>query len=520
MADEDDDDLEKDADSETPEADEVEETPSNKEETESEEKPPVAKVDVKNSPEKEDEETDKETSHADDIGQQETEKKSPDQEIHDDAEDLLGKLPKTDVQEEAPTKLDRYQNFINEYRKLQDQRQKSDLATGLAAAGAKIGQSMAGKFSGQFNPDLTGIKLAQEQASRPVSDLEQQQVVQGRGMQVQSEQNANDPNSPQSKLTRNYLKTRLGLDLPDDVSAADAQALLKTVGRPVQTKYQKVNGTYTDEKGQQHRVSANYDPTTHSYVDVNGNKLPDNFVAEGLNPYQFTRDPITGNLLQVNKSRGGTPTQVQGAALNAAALAQNPNQLYAAMNPNDRKELNDKILPAFNKETEKTQQRLNHVPVILQRLQEAQTNPAALPQLKAELARFDVGDQRLAVQELNMFAVRQGYKGFSDFLNAHTTGTISPDFANQMGQAITHVSDNLKEQMSQAAEKHAMTMINRLPEGQKVNQQAMAGLVYGGYKPTKKESSDEEMRLTQDGRMAVFNPKTKQFIRWANPGQQ
>src|ERR1019366_8945182 len=113
-----------------------------------------------------------------------------------------------------------------------------------------------------------------------------------------------------------------------------------------------------------------------------GKALP-GFLAEGLNPFGTTVNPNTGQRELFNKSRGTTTNMNTGQA--PVGQASTPQEVNAELDPITRKELNDKVTPAFNKETEKIQQRLNHVPVILQRLEAAQQNPAALPQLKAEM---------------------------------------------------------------------------------------------------------------------------------------
>lgn len=405
--------------------------------------------------------------------------------------------------------LDRYQQFIDQYKKLQDQRRNTDLASGLAAASGKIGQSIAGKYSGHFTPDPTGPKLIKEMGERPVQDFEQNQLVQGRQLALKGSMDASDPTSPQSQMVRNYVNQRLEMNLPDTVSAADAQLLLKTVGRPTQTKYQKVNGTWTNpETGTSERMSAVFDPSTGTYKNADTGKPLPGFLAEGLNPFQTTINPNTGEPEIFNKSRGTAPTPAGPSKAPALAAAETPNEVYATVSPEVRKELNSKIAPEFNKATEKTRQRLTHVPVIMQRLQDAQTNPAALPQLKAELARFDVGDQRLAQQEFNMFGQRMGYEGVMDWLNAHTKGTISKDFADSMAKAIGAVSEDLKGEMNDQAEERASQLIARFPEEAKnVDAGKIAPLIYGGYKPKVEKVKVRNLETGQEGMIPKANLK-------------
>lgn len=455
------------------------------------------------------------------TGEVEAGKKSAKQDINDEANSLLDTIPQnksetttlSDIEDAPPTELDRYQNFINEYRRLQKQRQKNDLVTGLMAAGGQIGQAMAGKYSGQFTPDMSGVQAVKQMGERPVQDLEQQQIVSSRGLQLKGVMDSHDPKSPQSKLVRDYLKSRLGIDLADDVSAADAQMLIKSVGRPIQSRTQKVNGVWTNpETHETKRLSAVFDPVASVYREPSDEKgtpgrLLPGFQAESLNPFQSNIDPDTGEQRILNKSTGSI-SPVGKPKAHVLTQAQTPNQVYASISPEVRKELNNKVVPAFNKATEKTRQRLTHVPVILQRLQEAQTNAAALPQLKAELARFDVGDQRLAQQEFNMFGQRMGYKGVQDWLQAHSTGTIGKEFADSMEHAITNVSNDLKGELDQQAEEQAQVILSRFPEEAKgVEAGKIAPLIYGAYKPKEDKVKVRNLETNQIGLIPRKNLK-------------
>lgn len=498
----------------------------------------LPEVSVPESTEPDDEDTDKELNDSEDIAQNEVDKKSPEAELKDESNKALEDLDQEQRQADALAKLSsaperkpandenkleeaaiakpsnpqlsKYQNFINEYKRLQDQRRKGDLVNGLIAAGGKIGQSIAGANSGEFNPDQSGNQMLAKMNERPVQDFEQAQVVQSRGIQLKGEMDSHDPNSPQSKMVRDYINQRLGMNLGPDVSAADAQMLLKTVGRPVNTKFQKVNGTWTDPAtGKEQRMSASYDPGMGMYVDPLTKKPLPGFLAEGLNPFQVVKGEHGENTL-FNKSRGKAPTALNEH--NNFNEASSPNEIVAQLTPKDRDYLQKNATPAFNKATEKTRQRLTHVPVIMRRLKEAQTNPAALPQLKAELARFDVGDQRLAQQEFDMFAKRMGYKGFEDWINAHSTGTINADFADGMAKAVQGVSDDLEGELSKEAEKQATLVSNNIKGGQKIDPKLLAPAIYGGYKPVKKKVMRKGYNPKTDKTQLIYEDGSKEIV--------
>lgn len=404
---------------------------------------------------------------------------------------MLASLSMPALPGSAPAKnpqLDKYQQFIDQYKQLQNQRSKGDLVNGLLAAGGKIGQSMAGKFSGNFTPDQSGIQMLQKMNERPVQDFEQGQVVQGRGMQLKDMMDDHDANSSKSKLIREYLKNRLGMNLGDDVSAADAQNLLKTIGKPTQSHFQKVNGVATID-GQTKSMSAIFDPASGQYINPETRQVIPGFHAESLNPFQNVKDADTGQNTTFNKSTGGRNAPV---APHYAGI-DNPNDFYAMLgktNPNLRKEMQDKIIPDFNKLTQKPQERLMHEGPIMARLKEAKINPAAYAQLQAEMARFDVGDQRLAQQEFNMFAQRHGYQGFGDWVRKNSSGTINDSFEKDFSDAIGSTADSIRTELSKMAEQKAQAVISRLPKDQQVDVSVVAPLIYAGYKPHNGGSGD------------------------------
>jgi hypothetical protein len=220
----------------------------------------------------------------------------------------------------------KYEDLVNQYQNLIDQRHRADTTNALVQAGSKIGQSMAGKYSGNFVPDPSQAKVLGDLANRPVTDFEQGLAVQGTGMKLAAEMAASDPASPQSKLVRDYLNQRLKMNLGPDVSANDAAMLMKTLGRPVMTKYQKVTGTYTDPAtGETKRVSASYDPTTRQYTDETGKPLP-GFVQESLAPIEYTKDS-KGNIVALNKGAITQNPQVVSSSTYAPVSKMTPQQV-------------------------------------------------------------------------------------------------------------------------------------------------------------------------------------------------
>lgn len=259
-------------------------------------------VERKPASESEDDDTDKEFRDSEAIAKDELKKKP---EPKEDADGLVPSAPKSN--------LDKYQEFINEYKRLQQNRQNSDLVAGLAAAGGKIGQSMAGKYSGNFTPDPAGPNLIRQMGERPVQDFEQGQVVQGRGMQLQGMMNSNDPNSAQSKLVRQYLNNSIfkNSPLPDNVSATDAASVMKMVGKPQATHLSQLPmvNQQTGEK-----TMATFNPTLGTFTDIAGKPLGDGWVRD-YRAQSFV-DPATQERLGFSGGTGKVSGTLTGPGIN------------------------------------------------------------------------------------------------------------------------------------------------------------------------------------------------------------
>lgn len=271
-----------------------------------------------------------ETDDSDDMGREEAEARTPDESIKDASNDLLASVPDADKVDEGPapqsssmSPLERYKSYMEQYKKLQDQQRKGDLVNGLIAAGGKIGQSAAGRYSGNFNPDQAGNQMLAKMNDRPVQQFEQGQIVQNRGLELQANVNSHDPASPQSRLVREYVKTKLGLNLADDVSAADAQMLLKTVGKPGATHYQQMPmvNQQTGEK-----IMGSFNPTTNTFQDTAGNILDSRTWVRDYRAQSFI-DPKTGERLGFGAGTGKVTGPLTGPGVNAPIVPQKPGDL-------------------------------------------------------------------------------------------------------------------------------------------------------------------------------------------------
>lgn len=302
---EDEDNLEKAVDSEEPDT----EADDSSMDDEAPERPDTLKEDA---PEDEDKALEEEVNDNEDEGKDLAE-------THDRAEELHRLINPEPKAETGPkSKLDQYQDYMNEYRRLQDNRRKSDNLAGFLAAGDKIGQSMAGKYSGNFKPDLTGIEMMKQQANQPVQDLETQQAVSSRGLQLQGMQNSYDPASPQSQMVRQYLNNGIfkATPLPDTVSAADAAMLMKSVGKPQATHLSQLPmvNQQTGEK-----TMAIFNPSQGIFTSIDGNPLGSGWVRDYR--AQNVTDPATGEKMAFSGGTGKLSGALTGPGINRPGAA-------------------------------------------------------------------------------------------------------------------------------------------------------------------------------------------------------
>lgn len=190
----------------------------------------------------------------------------------------------------APSPVDKYKKYLEDYKKLQDSRRSDLRMNGILQGINQMAQGYAARKVPGYKVDNSAIaRIGEQSANRPVEDFEQGQIVQGRQLGLQSDMAAHDPTSPQSTMVRNYLGQKLGMKLPDDVSAADAMMLMKTMGKPQQTKFAQlpVTNQQTGEK-----TMAVFNPTTGTFASVDGKPMGPEWVRD-YRAQSFV-DPRTG----------------------------------------------------------------------------------------------------------------------------------------------------------------------------------------------------------------------------------
>lgn len=452
---------------------------------------------------------------------------APDEEPSSSEEEIEAPKPvfneKTlsDIAQEPPSQLDRYQNFINEYRRLQNQRKNNDLVTGLMTAGAQIGQSAAGRYSGDFKPDMTGVETVKKMGERPVQDLEEQQVVATRGMQLKGMQDSHDPKSPQSKLVREYVRTRLNINLPENTSAADAQFLLKLIGKPANQKAGQIVRTYNPATGQIELQV--FDPSTQQLKPLGE--------TAGF-AMQARTNPRTNEVMVVNPATGKYESTVTGPTALPQQKEGEPEVPLTRENLTAKQQdLLDKGREKFLDDTKDDRNALNAAQGIKMTLESGkEIGGDILREIQNQLARGSGEKGAMTDRDVAPFGGRQSlWARLQRLASMGATGQL-PDEDRKFLMDVAGVMERrAKTYVDNKSEFFVNTMHQDLQSAPNLRQHKLTpkqvrkliGVDYTTQSVQAPEApkTDEETRVTADGRKAVFNRKTKKFLRWADEKQ-
>jgi hypothetical protein len=355
----------------------------------------------------------------------------------------------------------KYEDLVNQYQNLIDQRRRADTTNALVQAGSKIGQSMAGKYSGNFVPDPSQAKVLGDLANRPVTDFEQGLAVQGTGMKLAAEMAASDPNSPQSKLVRDYLNKRLGLTLGPDVSANDAAMLMKTIGRPQQTKFSQLPmvNKQTGEK-----IMGTYNPTTNTFQDTNGTPLDG---RQWVRDYraQVTTDPNTGEKVGFSGGTGAITGPLTGVkAIPQATIPGGPEPELTedSLNPRQKKIIHDER-NAFQKDSKAERNNLTVANKLVNLLQQGDPeDPKNMIEIERNMNTLSGASGRVPLDQLNKSG---GVQSFEARLNQAIQTAKSGGLTEENKDFLLDTAKRMQGAAQQNIQAYAEPHLNALHTG-------------------------------------------------------
>ncbi len=401
--------------------------------------------------------------------EQEIAKDSPDAEASADDDDLEAPATSHD------SVLKKYQDYMEEYKKLQEQRRKGDLITGLVQAGGKIGQSIAGKYSGKFDADQSGIKLLQEMDNRPVSDFEQRQIVQGRQSALNDQVTDHDPASSKSRLLRQYLREKNIINLGDDVSYADGQALLKTIGKSATAGQGKVTpkNFYTAD-GKQH--SGYFDPVGRKFYDSQGTLVTQE-VLPLFAPTAYT-DNNTKEKNLLNRTFGtSTPLTHAKNIDHGNGLGPEPELTEENLNPRQKDNLAH-IRTQFQKDSKVERNDLAVAGKLKSLLTQGDpTDPKNMIEIERNINLLSGASGRIPLDQLKASGGIQSWQArIAQAAQQAKTGGLTPENNKFLLDTTDRMIDSSQDAIRKYAEPHLNSLHTGVPKASKTQLSKLLGV--------------------------------------------
>lgn len=440
-----------------------------------------------------------------------------------DASDEFGKqaVDAEPVKQRNP-RLDKYQKFMEDYKKLQEQRQGGLLTAGLLQAGGQVGQALAGKYSGNFKPDESGIETIKQMANRPVTDFEDAQKVQKSGIGLQDDMESRDPSSHMSQVYRDYARKRLNMpELTDETSAFDIMNLLKGVGRPPQQKGGQIVRTFNPQTGQV-EVKV-FDPTSMSLQSLNET------AGFALQPRV---DPRTGETMIVNPATGQRQGNLTGPSPMAKPDEKGKSVQVTRENlTTKQQERLDKTREKFLDDTKDDRTAINAAQGIKATLASGkEIGGDILREIQNQLARGSGEKGAMTDRDVAPFGGRQSLLArVQRAVQMSANGTLPDEDRKFLTQVADVMEKRAQGYVANKSDFFIDTMhqdLNSAPnfKNQELDRESIRNLigVSSAVMPVGNSSGanpNEIRRKTSDGRIAIFD-KSKKFLRYADEVQE
>lgn len=360
--------------------------------------------------------------------------------------------------------------LLDEYRELLAQRQQKQKELNVLAGANQISQAIAGRYSGNYTPDMTGIKLLQEQANQPVEDYTLAAKQDKLDTELRDMDKLRDPSSSTSQFYRLMAKQK-GLAVEDDMSAWDLSQMSKAMGSSTSRPF--IPRNFID-RATGNVVSGRYDMTTGQYSDAAGNVYTD------VIPYNapiLVEDKKTQEKFLLERGTG-QKTGVTGPSITKEELTKpaSPKTTFKQLNAKDQSRL-DEESKAFSTETKDIRESYDKIDALVeQKIDLATKNELAASQLGAEVATiFENG--RLTDEDVLRYTRRPAIiSRLQDGIKTLASGTITKDKAKELKETLTVYKEALNENLRERADQKASTLLNKLSTD--VDPKNLSSLIY------------------------------------------
>ncbi len=488
--------------------------------------------------------TEKEAEKADIVGETEAEKKPVSRDISENADEIMSGLPSEEMPSpvQVPSQLSKFQDYMKQYSQLRDQQRKSDLVAGLATAGGQIGQAMAGKYSGHFVPDESGIKVLQAQANRPIQQFEQGLAIEKAGQGINATRAAQDPTSPQSRMVRQYINQKFGsidpvtgkqtgLHLDDDVSAADAQMFLKAIGRPGTEK--ATNVPLVNQKTGE-KVTGIWHPIQQMFTTLDGHPLGPDYIRDYR--AQSFLEPKTGERLGFSGGTGKTTGALTGPGVSTPIVpapgedvtSEKPIQINKSFLNNKQTEQVDHYRKQFIKEVQDDRNSLNANDRVIKVLEAGQELGDLPREIQDQLNRAFGQKGHISDAQLGGLLGKPDWRNrVENAVSLGMNGKLTPEnrkFLLDVARLIKSQNQQYIDNKSQYYTQNLYGDLQTAPNLQKYkfgpdSVKNLLGVESASHPEGTASNPNEIKRKTADGRIAIYD-QNKKFLRYQDQAPQ
>lgn len=435
------------------------------------------------------------------------ESESIDEEIEDNAEEMMpeeSEAPEmVEPQIQMPLAAPAPQPQLapsepGDFQRILAQRQDQLRKLALLRASTEIGQALVGGRTGNFKIDNSGIDALEKMANVPVEDYSLRQKAEKGDIGLRDEREMRNSKSMISQFFREMARKR-GMEVTDDMSAWDIQNMGKVLGKP-NTMSGKMQLTRRTNPQTGKTEIGVFNPATGTFEWTG-----ENAGYAG----QVRLDPRTNEMVTFQPGTAELTGQLTGPkTLNPTT----PQETFQSLAPKDQKRVED-AKKELNKETTEVRDALDSVSLLKQKVVEATRNPVAAKQIGAEIGKFIEHGSRMTDQDVVRYVSREGLANkMEDFKNRATTGTFGKELAQQIMATIVNYEQGYKAILENRRQQKAQTLSNfmQTPVGKADQLNQLLG--EGDQPPT--GNPNEVRRRTQDGKIAIFDAKTKKFLRY------
>lgn len=414
----------------------------------------------------------------------------------------------------VPSQLSKYEELLGAYK-------NKNTNLNYLQAGNQIAQAIASGYGAKIGDGSDAVKMLRDQNIDPLKQLQEEDASE-----------MTDPSSDVSKLYREQaysILTKLnpGKNYDGALENMSASQLLKLPGLK--------NALGSSGRTNQNRYVTVQDPDGKVRSKLINMDTGDTIKELGLAGYAYGTqiDPRTGEAVRVSKSDpnmkaitpGGQALGTDDPTLSEKKVtkkALTPYDVKQSLNKYER-DILDKEVQQFQTDIKDEKRIISEIGAVSDSsLELAKKNPNAAKTIGAQIAKIMQGS-RLTDADVLLYTGQEGILNrINDFTTEVITGTISDDKARNIKQVLATYNLALRKSLENRARQAAEITLQNFDPAMGLRSVDVAPLFYITDKITSDNTSDKKdapkedelKRKTKSGKVAIFDDKTKKFLRY------